>query len=72
VARMVGRRIVYRFVVGNYEGKRPLEIPRRRWEDNIKLVVKKFRWKRVDWTDLAHGRNKCRTHVIAVSKTKVP
>jgi len=28
---------VYRFLVGNPEGKRPLGITRRRWEDNIKV-----------------------------------
>jgi hypothetical protein len=28
---------VYRVLVGKPEGKRPLEIPRRRWEDNIRM-----------------------------------
>jgi hypothetical protein len=28
---------VYRVLVGKPEGKRPLERPRRRWEDNIKM-----------------------------------
>ena len=37
VARMGERRGVYRFLVGNPEGKRPLGITRRRWEDNIKV-----------------------------------
>ena len=32
------RRGVYRVLVGKPEGKRPLGIPRRRWEDNIKKV----------------------------------
>jgi hypothetical protein len=71
VARMVDRRTVYRFVVGNHERKRTLEIPRHRWEDTIKLVLKKFGWKRVDWTDSAHDRDKLRTHVIAVMKSRV-
>jgi hypothetical protein len=31
------RRSVDRFMVGKPEGKRPLGIPRRRWENNIKL-----------------------------------
>jgi hypothetical protein len=31
------RRGVYRVLVGKPEGKRPLERPRRRWEDNIKM-----------------------------------
>ena len=37
VARMGERRGVYRALVGKPEGKRPLGIPRRRWEDNIKM-----------------------------------
>ena len=31
------RRGVYRVLVGKPEGKRPLETPRHRWEDNIKM-----------------------------------
>jgi len=31
------RRGVYMVLVGKPEGKRPLERPRRRWEDNIKM-----------------------------------
>ena len=58
MTRMVDRRIVYRFVVWNHEGKRPLEMPRHRWEDTIKLALKKFGWKRVDWTDSTHDRDK--------------
>jgi hypothetical protein len=37
VARMVEARSVYMGLVGQPEGKRPLGIPRRRWEDNIKM-----------------------------------
>jgi hypothetical protein len=34
----MGERIdVCRVLVGRQEGKKPLERPRRRWEDNIKL-----------------------------------
>jgi hypothetical protein len=31
------RRGVYRVLVGKPEGRRPLGIPRRNWEDNIKM-----------------------------------
>jgi len=34
---MVERRGIYRFLVGKFEGKRPLGRPRRRWEDNTKM-----------------------------------
>jgi hypothetical protein len=37
VARMGGKRNVYRLLVGKPEGKRPLRRPRRRWIDNIKM-----------------------------------
>ena len=39
IARMGERRGVYRVLVGNPEGKRPLGRPRRRLEDNIKMDV---------------------------------
>jgi hypothetical protein len=29
-------------VVGKSEGKRPLRIPKRRWENNIKIFVKEI------------------------------
>jgi hypothetical protein len=37
VAGMGGRRGACRFLVVRLEGKRPLERPKRRWEDNIKV-----------------------------------
>jgi hypothetical protein len=37
VARMGEVRGVYRVLIGKPEGKRPLGIPRHRWEDNIKM-----------------------------------
>ena len=37
MARMGERGGVHRVLIGKPEGKRPLERPRRRWEDNIKM-----------------------------------
>ena len=37
VARTGEVRDVHRVLVGKPEGKRPLERPRRRWDDNIKM-----------------------------------
>jgi len=37
VAHIGKRRYVYRVLVGKPEGRRPLEKPRRRWENNIKM-----------------------------------
>jgi hypothetical protein len=37
VARMGAKRNSYRLLVGKPEGKRPLERPRNRWVDNIRM-----------------------------------
>jgi hypothetical protein len=42
VARIAERCI--QVLVGKPEGKRPLERPRRRWDDNIKMNFQEFRW----------------------------
>jgi hypothetical protein len=43
VARMGETRNVYRILVGKSEGKRPLVRPKRRWVDNIKMDLKRYR-----------------------------
>jgi hypothetical protein len=45
--------IAYRIVVGEPEGKRPLERPRRRWVEDNKMGFKKIELDGVDWIDLA-------------------
>jgi hypothetical protein len=35
---------VYRVLVGKPEGKRPLERPRRRWDDGIKMDLREIGW----------------------------
>jgi hypothetical protein len=37
-------RNVYRVLVGKPEGKRPLERPRGRWEDGIKMDLREVVW----------------------------
>jgi hypothetical protein len=44
VARMGQGRNVYRVLVGKPEGKRPVERPRGRWEDGIKMDLRKIGW----------------------------
>ena len=39
-----GRRGVYSILAGKPERKRPLERPRRRWEDNIKMDLQDGMW----------------------------
>jgi hypothetical protein len=44
---------VYRVLVGNPEGKRPLGIPRRGWVDNIRMDVQEVGCGYMDWIGLA-------------------
>jgi hypothetical protein len=48
VARMGEVRNVYNILVGKQEGKRLLERPRHRWEDNIRMDVSEIGWECVD------------------------
>jgi hypothetical protein len=54
---------VYRLLVGKPEGKRPLGRPRRRWIDNIKMVLLEIRLNVVDWIGLAQDRYRWRALV---------
>jgi hypothetical protein len=58
VARMGEKRGAYRLLIGKPEGKRPLESPRRRWMDNIKMDLGQVGWGDVDWIGLAQDRNR--------------
>jgi len=55
--------------VGKPEGKKPLGIPRRRWEDNIKMDLREVGCRGMDWLELAQD---CRTLVNAVVNLRVP
>jgi hypothetical protein len=56
VACMGEERKVYKVLVGNPEGKRPLVIPRRRWEDGIRMDLREIGLGGVDWIRLARDR----------------
>jgi hypothetical protein len=43
---------VYRVLVGRPEGKRPLEGPRRRWENNIKMDLREIGIDEAKWIRL--------------------
>jgi hypothetical protein len=53
VARLGEKRNLYKILVGKPEGKRRLEIHRRRWEDNIRIDLRETGWEFVDWIRLA-------------------
>jgi hypothetical protein len=59
-------------LVGKPEGKRPLERPRRRWEDNIKMDVQEVGGGRRDWMELSEDRDRWRALVSTVKNLRVP
>jgi len=63
---------VYRVLVGNPEGKRPLGRPRRRWVDNIRTDIRKVGCECMDWIGLAQDRDRWWTLVSAVMNFRVP
>jgi hypothetical protein len=66
------KRNVYRILVGKPEGERPLGRPRRRWEDNNRIDLRKIGWGGMDWIDLAQDRDQWRTLVNTVLNLRVP
>jgi hypothetical protein len=60
------RRNVYRVLVGKPEGKRPLERPRHRLEDGIKIDLREIGWGDVEWIHLAEDRDRWLALVNAV------
>ena len=63
---------VYRFLVRKPEGKRPLERPRHRWVDNIRMDLQEVGRGYMDWIGLAQDRDRWQTLVSAVMKFRVP
>jgi hypothetical protein len=60
------KRNVYRLLVGNPQGKRPLGRARRRWIDNIKKDLLEIGLSVVDWIGLAQDRHRWRALVNSV------
>ncbi|KAJ4428335.1 hypothetical protein ANN_24354, partial [Periplaneta americana] len=58
--------------VGRLEGKRPLERPRHRWEDNIKMDFREVGYDDRDWINLAQDRDQWWAYVRAVMNLRIP
>jgi hypothetical protein len=71
VARMGEERKVSKVLVGKPKGKIPLGRPRRRWEDGIRMDLRKIGLRGVDWIRLAQDRDRWRAVVTAVMNLRV-
>jgi hypothetical protein len=72
VARMGDGRGVYRVLVGRSEGKRPLGRPRRKWKDNIKMVLAETWIDRSNWIWLVQDRIQWWSFVNTVMNLRDP
>jgi hypothetical protein len=72
VALMGERKSLYWVLVGTPKGKRPLERPRRRWEDNIKMDFQGVGGSCGDWMEQAQDRDCWRALVSAVMNLRFP
>jgi hypothetical protein len=63
---------VYRVLVRRPEGRRPLGIPSRRWEDNIKMDLREIGIDGANWIQLAQDRVQWRAFVNTVMNLRVP
>jgi len=57
LARMKEGRSALKMLTGKPTGKRPLAKPRRRWEDNIKMVLQEISINAGKWVDSAQDRD---------------
>jgi hypothetical protein len=64
-------RNIYNNLIGKPEGKRQLERPLHRWEDNI-MDLWEIGWKCVDWINLTQDRDQWRALVNTVMNFLVP
>jgi hypothetical protein len=71
VARMGEERKVNKVLVGKLEGKGPLGIPRRRWEDGIRMDLREIGLGSVDWIQLAQDGDRWQAVVSAVMNLRV-
>ena len=62
---------MYRVLLGEPEGGRPLERPRRRWVD-IRMDLQEVGCGYMDWIGLAQDRDRWRSLVSEVMNLRVP
>jgi hypothetical protein len=71
VAYMEGKNNAYRILLEKLEGKRPLERPRHKLEDNIKMNLRGIGWSDMDWIHLAQDRDQWRARTKHVKNASL-
>jgi hypothetical protein len=71
VAWMGEEKGMYRVLVGKPEGQRPLERPRHRWDDNIKMELQEVGCGVMDWIELAQGTYRWHAIVNVIMNLRV-
>ena len=72
VARIEEGRSAFKILTGKPTGKRPLERPRRRWEDSIRMDLEVIRINAGNWVGSVEDRDYWRALVNAALNLRVP
>jgi hypothetical protein len=62
---------VYRVLVEKPVGKRPVERPRRRWEDGIRMDLREISLWSLEWIQLAQDRDRLQSAVNTMVNVRV-
>jgi hypothetical protein len=71
IRHIKSRTVRWAVLMGKPKGKRPLERPRRRWEDGIGMDLREIGWGNVDWIQLAQDRALWRALVNTVMNLRI-
>jgi hypothetical protein len=66
------KRSVYRVLMRKPEEKRPLGIPSRRWDNNIKMNFQEVGYGVMDWIWMAQDKDRWRALLNEVMNLRVP
>jgi hypothetical protein len=72
VARMGEMKNACKILIGKPEVKQQRGIPRRIWEDNIRMDLREMGLEGFDWLHLAHDKDQWRALVNTVMNPRVP
>jgi hypothetical protein len=72
VVLMEEKRNVYKVLVENSKGKRPLGRLKRRWRDSIKMDLRAIWWGCIGWIELAQETDQLKALLSTAMNLRVP